>query len=132
MTAAIVGAFSVVFHVGIAHVRTRRFRIEVDHDSKAFCPRRSQHKCQSHRKQDTKSHHNNWDGIISGNLEHREAPKIADRAVWSPNWPKVDFASSRKRKTIPRLVKPTAKAKLFKIAQIENPWEMGECDDRRR
>jgi hypothetical protein len=50
---------------------------------KAFCKRRSQYKCQTRRKHDTKSHHNNCDWIISGNLEHRETPKIAERLAWS-------------------------------------------------
>jgi hypothetical protein len=45
--------------------------------------RRSQYKCETRRKHDTKSHHNNCDWIISGNLEHRETPKIADRPAWS-------------------------------------------------
>jgi len=66
---------------------------------KVFCRRHSQCKCQSRHKQDTKSHHNNWDGIISGNLEHRETPKIADRPVWSPKWPKVDIRLFKERKT---------------------------------
>src|SRR5580704_10873627 len=53
-------------------------RPQVDHEK-----RRSQYKCQIRRKHDTKSHHNNCDWIISGNLEHRETPKIADCPAWS-------------------------------------------------
>ena len=45
--------------------------------------RRSQYKYQTRRKHDTKSHHNNCDCVISGNLEHREPPKIADGPAWS-------------------------------------------------
>ena len=75
---------------------------------KAFCPRRSQYKCQSRRKQETESHHNNWDGIISGNLEHREAPKIADRPFGPRNGPRwIRFF----KRNLPWLAKPTAKAK---------------------
>jgi hypothetical protein len=66
---------------------------------KAFCRGRSQYKCQSRHKQHTKSHHYNCDGVVSGNLEHRETPKIADRPVWSRNGRRWIFASSRKRKT---------------------------------
>ena len=73
---------------------------EVFYIVKAFCPRRSQYKCQSRRKQDTKSHHNNWDVIISGNLEHRETPKIADRPVWSPKWPKMDSPLQGKKSSL--------------------------------
>ena len=64
-----------------------------------FCLWRSQYKCQSRHKQHTKSHHYNCDGVVSGNLEHRETPKIADRPVWSRNGRRWIFASSRKRKT---------------------------------
>jgi hypothetical protein len=79
---------------------------------KALCRGRSQYKCQSRHKQGTKSHHCNCDGIISGNLEHREAPKIADRPVWSPKWPKVDIRLFKEEKNdLLWLVKPTAKAK---------------------
>jgi hypothetical protein len=66
---------------------------------KVFCLWRSQYKCQSRHKQHTKSHHYNCDGVVSGNLEHRETPKIADRPVWSRNGRRWIFASSRKRKT---------------------------------
>ena len=74
-----------------------RFRIEGITIVKAFCPRRSQYKCHSRRKQDTKSHYNNWDEIISGNLEHRETPKIAKRPVSFSKMAEDGFASSRKR-----------------------------------
>jgi hypothetical protein len=65
---------------------------------RVLCRGRSQYKCQSRRKQDTKSHHHNCDGIISGNLEHRETPKIADLPVWSPKWPKVDIRLFKEEK----------------------------------
>ena len=45
--------------------------------------RRSRRRPRTRRKHDTKSHHNNCDWIISGNLEHRETPKIADFPAWS-------------------------------------------------
>ena len=77
-----------------------------------LCRGRSQYKCQSRHKQDTKSHHYNCDGIISGNLEHRETPKIADHPVWSPKWPKVDIRLFKEEKNdLLWLVKPIAKAK---------------------
>jgi hypothetical protein len=58
----------------------------------------SQYECQSGHKQHTKSHHYNCDGVVSGNLEHRETPKISDHPVWSGNGRRW-ISSSRKRKT---------------------------------
>src|ERR1700693_3742835 len=78
--------------------KKRRFHVEVDHHGLGVLPRGSQYKCQSRHKQDTKSHHYNCDGIISGNLEHGETPKIADRPVWSPKRPKVDIRLFKEEK----------------------------------
>jgi hypothetical protein len=66
---------------------------------------RSQYKCQGRHKQDTKSHHYNCDRVISGNLKHRETPKIADRPVGPRNGRRS-------------LVKPTAISKTVQNCEF--------------
>ena len=97
---------------------------------KVSCRRHSQYKCQSRHKQDTKSHHNNWDGIISGNLEHRETPKIADPSL-VPEMAEGGCSPLQGEKNdLLWLVKPTAKAKT--VQNCSDRTSLGESADRRR
>jgi hypothetical protein len=97
---------------------------------KVSCRRHSQYKCQSRHKQDTKSHHNNWDGIISGNLEHRETPKIADPSL-VPEMAEGGYSPLQGEKNdLLWLVKPTAKAKT--VQSCSDRTSLGESADRRR
>ena len=62
-----------------------------------FCRGQSQHKCQSRHKQDTKSHHCNCDGIISGNLEHRETLPRSRAVQFGPRNGRRWISSSSKK-----------------------------------